>query len=293
VIGSLFSGIGGLELGLEWAGLGPVRWQCEVDPWCRDALARHWPDATRYEDVRALEPATLAAVDVLCGGFPCQDVSSAGKGAGLAGSRSGLWHEFARVVEQLRPPAVVVENVASGRARWLSRVRHDLVRLGYRTDAICVGARDVGAPHRRLRIFVLAVADGKGRGDDGASRHDPDGRDVPALPDADGVAVRQRAERLSARRQGSVRDGAEPEPHDALPRAELGMGRGPDGLPAGVGRWPAGRDAEPFYWEPPRALPKMSRQATSENNRRLAALGNAVVPACAYVAGMALREMST
>lgn len=84
MIGSLFSGIGGLELGLERAGLGPVAWQVESDPFCRAVLARHWPQATRYTDVRLVRGAALAPVDVLCGGFPCQDVSDAGLRAGGA-----------------------------------------------------------------------------------------------------------------------------------------------------------------------------------------------------------------
>ena len=88
-IGSLFSGIGGLELGLEWAGLGPVRWQVEQDMWCRAVLAKHWPDAGRFDDVCTVG-AELEPVDIICGGFPCQDLSNAGARAGLAGARSGL-----------------------------------------------------------------------------------------------------------------------------------------------------------------------------------------------------------
>jgi DNA (cytosine-5)-methyltransferase 1 len=152
-IGSLFSGIGGLELGLERAGLGPVLWQCELDPFCRRVLAKHWPDVTRFEDVT--QPRRWPHVDLVCGGFPCQDVSSAGKRRGIGGQRSGLWWYFAEVVRQVAPRFVVVENVASGTKRWLPHVRHALHLLGYGTRAVAVSAADVGAPHLRRRVFVV------------------------------------------------------------------------------------------------------------------------------------------
>jgi DNA (cytosine-5)-methyltransferase 1 len=159
-IGSLFSGIGGLELGLEWAGLGPVKWQCEIDPFCRAVLAKHWPGVTRYEDVTARRD--WPYVDIVCGGFPCQDVSQAsrGRGGGLGGQRSGLWYHFAAVVETCAAPFVVVENVQSGVQRWLPAVRRQLCNLGYRTRALGITARDVGAPHTRARVFVIGYADG-------------------------------------------------------------------------------------------------------------------------------------
>ena len=122
-IGSLFSGIGGLELGLECAlrdgGFSvETAWQCEQDEWCRGILARHWPHAVRHDDVRnvgAVPRSQYAGyVDLLCGGFPCQDLSYAGNGAGLAGERSGLWGEFARIVRELRPRVVVVEATEPG-----------------------------------------------------------------------------------------------------------------------------------------------------------------------------------
>lgn len=157
-IWSLFSGIGGLELGLERAGVGEVVLQVERDEWCRRVLAKHWPNVERRDDVRDVRGQT--GVFCVCGGFPCQDVSAAGRGAGLDGGRSGLWFEFRRIVEEGRPSCVVVENVASGARRWLPYVRRDLHLLGYRTRAVQVSAFDVGAPHRRERVFVLAADPG-------------------------------------------------------------------------------------------------------------------------------------
>ena len=156
-VGSLFSGIGGLELGLEWAGLGPVVWQCEIDPFCRSVLAKHWPDATRYTDVRAID-ASAPRVDIICGGFPCQDISDAGKRAGIDGERSGLWSEFARIIGVLRPRFVVVENVSALRGRGMGRVLGDLAALGYDAEWSALRASDVGAPHQRERLFILAHA---------------------------------------------------------------------------------------------------------------------------------------
>jgi len=160
MIGSLFSGIGGLELGLERAGLGPVAWQVELSPFCRGVLTRHWPEAQRYEDVRLVGRHNLEAVAVLCGGFPCQDLSGAATGwdrPGLAGERSGLWAEFRRNIGELQPETVVIENVG-GKATplWLPQVRRDLHVLGYASVAIALSAADVGALHKRARIFVVA-----------------------------------------------------------------------------------------------------------------------------------------
>lgn len=157
-IGSLFSGIGGLELGLEWAGVGHTVWQVEQDPFCRAVLAHHWPDAVRHNDVRTVGAHNLEPVDVICGGFPCQDISYAGKGAGLSGERSGLWSEFARIVGELGPQFVVVENVAALLTRGIDAVLGTLADLGYDAEWSTLRASDVGAPHRRERVFIVAHA---------------------------------------------------------------------------------------------------------------------------------------
>ena len=108
-IGSLFSGIGGLELGLERAGCGEVVWQCEADPFARRVLAKHWPGVPIYGDVRSMGAwLPVPDVDIICGGFPCQDISTAGKGAGLDGTRSGLFFELARIVRVVRPRYLVL-----------------------------------------------------------------------------------------------------------------------------------------------------------------------------------------
>jgi len=154
-IGSLFSGIGGLELGLERGGLGPVKWQAESDAFAREVLARHWPEARRYEDVREVG-AGAGHVDVVCGGFPCQDVSLAGNGAGLDGERSGLWTELVRVARVVGCRYLVVENVSALLVRGLGTVLGALAEGGFDAAWDCVPAAAVGAPHRRDRILLLA-----------------------------------------------------------------------------------------------------------------------------------------
>lgn len=166
----LFSGIGGLSLGLHWAGMRTVAF-CEADPFARSILARHWPGVPCYPDMRGLTAAHLHAdgvprPDLLCGGFPCQDVSAAGRGAGLDGERSGLWSEMQRLVAETRPRWVVAENVPALRVRGADRVVAGLETLGYAVWPLVVGAAHAGAPHRRGRVFVVGrlLADPGGAG---------------------------------------------------------------------------------------------------------------------------------
>jgi len=156
-IGSIFSGVGGLDLAVESVTGGSVVWQAETDPYAAAVLARRWPSVPNLGDVRFL--AGPPAVDVLCGGFPCQDISSAGKRKGIEGERSGLWTEFARLIRQLGPGFVFVENVSSLRGRGLDTVLGDLAALGFDAEWTSLTAASVGAPHRRDRLFLLAYSD--------------------------------------------------------------------------------------------------------------------------------------
>lgn len=164
-VGSLFAGIGGFELAAERAGL-TVKWQVEIDPFCRKVLEKHWPDARRYEDVRECGAHNLESVDVITGGFPCQDISvantSASGGSGLDGDRSGLWREFARIVGELRPRYVIVENSPALAVRGLDRVLADLAGLGFDAVWTVIRASEVGARHGRERMFICAYAVGDG-----------------------------------------------------------------------------------------------------------------------------------
>ena len=124
----LFSGIGGFSLGLERTGGFETKAFCEIDPFCRRVLAKHWPDVPCFEDVTTLRGEDVGPVDVICGGFPCQDISIAGLGEGLDGARSGLWSEIVRLVRDLRPSFLLVENVAALLGRGLDRVPRGLGR---------------------------------------------------------------------------------------------------------------------------------------------------------------------
>ena len=165
-IGSLFSGIGGLDLAVEAVTGGRVAWMCERDPYCRRVLARHWPDVPIFEDVEKLTDPPR--VDVLAGGFPCQDISKVGRLDGIEnGSKSGLWREFARIIRVVRPRFVYLENVSAITVpgRGLGLVLGDLAQVGINAEWSCFRASDIGAPHGRDRWFLfgwLADADGLG-----------------------------------------------------------------------------------------------------------------------------------
>jgi DNA (cytosine-5)-methyltransferase 1 len=162
--GSLFAGIGGFDLGLERAGMVP-RWQVEIDPWCRKVLAKHWPDVPKYEDVKEVGAHNLEPVDVICGGFPCQNISSAGRKEGITGTKSGLWTEYARIVRELRPQYVIVENVGALTARGLSTILGDLAESGYDAEWESLPAAIFGAPHIRNRTFILGYSNHKSKPD--------------------------------------------------------------------------------------------------------------------------------
>ena len=153
--GSLFAGIGGFDLGFRWAGIETV-WRVEIDPYCRKILERHFPEAERFNDVRECGAHNLKPVDILTGGFPCQDISYAGKGAGIDGERSGLWREMHRIICELRPPYVVVENVPALLTRGMGQVLGSLAESGYDAEWESLPAAAFGAPHIRDRVWILA-----------------------------------------------------------------------------------------------------------------------------------------
>ena len=151
----LFSGIGGFSLGLEWAGMETIA-MCEKDKFCRQVLAKHWPDITIHEDIRKLDGREYKnAIDVVCGGFPCQPFSVAGKQLGKEDDRH-LWPEMFRLVQELRPTWVIGENVAGHINMGLDEVLADLENENYTARTFVIPACAVDAHHRRDRVWTVA-----------------------------------------------------------------------------------------------------------------------------------------
>lgn len=324
----LFSGIGGFSLGLERAGMRTVAF-CECDPFARRVLAKHWPGVPCYDDVRTLTAARLAAdgigaVDVICGGFPCQDISVAGKGAGLAGERSGLWVEFARVIGEVRPRYVIVENVAALLGRGHGEVLGDLAALGYDAEWHCIPAAAVGAPHRRDRVWIIGADADRGgfqgeriaqHGDEqGASGREPDGlgsrrrREGPSDA-SDAVRVNAGWRPAEDPRPTNARDGERPQRQRIRPESRAMGGVASDPSRERMeGNWTArieialasrlarllGRDDAGAFWRDGPPCPPLRGMDDGIPARldgpRLRALGNAVVPQVVEVIGRALME---
>lgn len=184
--GSVFSGIGGFDLGLDKAGM-TCAWQVEIDPACQKVLSKHCPDVPKHGDIRDVGKHNLKAVDVICGGFPCQDLSIAGKRQGLAGERSGLWFELARIIEELRPGWVVIENVpgllSSNRGNDFAVILRGLVECGYGVAWRVLDAQYFGVAQCRRRVFIVGSL-GNGRAaevlfeSEGMSRDTPPSREA-------------------------------------------------------------------------------------------------------------------
>jgi DNA (cytosine-5)-methyltransferase 1 len=158
--GSLFAGIGGIDLGLERAGM-ICKWQVEIDDYCNKVLKKHWPDVERFDDVRKVGKHNLESVDLIAGGFPCQPHSVAGKRRGAADDRN-LWPEFIRIIRETKPRYVLAENVPGIISTYLDTVLSDLESEGYTARTFNLPAVAFDAPHRRERIFIVAYSECRG-----------------------------------------------------------------------------------------------------------------------------------
>ncbi len=277
---SLFAGIGGIDLGLERAGMRCVA-QVEIDDYCNRVLTKHWPDVPKFRDVRSVGAHNLPYADVIAGGFPCQDISNAGKRAGIDGERSGLWTEFARIIRELRPRYVFVENVTALLHRGLDRVLGDLAARGYDAEWQCIPAAALGAPHRRDRIFIVAYPNGQqperggGFGELAGTTRAREG-------------TQEEWQRL---RNASVNSGA-----DVADAKRIGRHKMVESVFGGTeGQRPADtleycRHTRGWGWW--KVEPAVGRVVNGVPHRmdRLRGLGNAVVPQCAELVGAAIVE---
>ena len=166
-LGSAFSGIGGFELGLHWSipNLETV-WQIEQNKFCQKVLKKHWPNSQIYDDITTINTKQLEDVDILCAGFPCTDISHAGKGEGIHGKKSGLFWELWRVIRDFKHqgrqiPLLLLENVPAITIRGLGQVLGALSRIGYNAEWFVISAKDFGAPHLRKRWFLVAYPTSK------------------------------------------------------------------------------------------------------------------------------------
>jgi len=291
--GSLFSGIGGIDVAFAAVGF-DIRWQVEIDAYCRRVLAKHapeyWPNAKRYKDVTHVGREQLEPVDVMFGGFPCQDISVAGKRAGIKrGTRSGLWFEFSRIIGELRPRTVLLENVATITTAGLGGdiVVGSLAEIGYDAIWIPLRAADVGAPHKRERWFCIAMAEYDGqRRDDGANNRRR-GRVSENKKGLCSETSKEWKKRLSGARSPSQTLADDDGKANINGEAQSRVGRNVHGIPGWLDRpqWPAGFGAEQYDYEPP-------RETIGDKNRtaRLKALGNAVVPQVVFPLAETIRD---
>ena len=270
----LFAGAGGSLLAgalLGWKAVAAV----EIDPFCRAVLAHRWPNLELHDDVRTFPAERYAGIDIVTAGFPCQPFSLAGRRRGADDERN-LWPDTARVLRLVRPGIAFLENtpglVASG---YLETVLGDLAEIGFDAEWTVLSAQDVGAPHLRERVWILAYTNGRGL----EEHQQRNGRQIieecrarwrNAVRCDVGDALRDRLQGQAHREAGCL-------PLAASPSSQPRLGRDSDELARWLDsptRWPARRGAPQEAWEPPRAVTGKDTQ----RNRRLKALGNGWVP---------------
>jgi len=305
-VGSLFSGIGGIELGFERAGGFEVRWFVENDNYAQAVLRKRWPDTPVHGDITRLNIAGLPRIDILTGGFPCQDISNAGKRAGIEGSRSGLWHYYREAISELRPKIAVVENVSALTFRGLREVLGDLAEVGYDAEWHCVPASAVGAPHQRDRVFIIAfradimaypnkrgckrsfglAQDGRRQKAGGGSEPVRAGEDV-ADPDIEGSGqgsgernINHHRENNSSKRNGRPDVESISNTKGRRP-VESGLGGVADGVPSWLDKH--------TWMEEPEGIPRVTKGQENRVNR-IKCLGNAVVPQVAEAFAEAINQ---
>lgn len=250
-VGSLFAGIGGFDLGLERAGM-EVRWQVENNSWCQRVLAKHWPNVTRYGDIKQVDWHTIEPVDLVCGGFPCQPFSLAGKRRGTEDDRY-LWPEVVRCLDAVRPTWFLGENVPGIIKVALDQVCADLEALGYTVQPVCIPACAVDAPHQRQRVWILAHAGCAGLPRGGLRSGEAQTREIRDCGAADSREVVAHAHSQSTGRSAkSWRERGQWEPEPELGGSLNGLPRWLDRFTGGLSYAESRRSIEALrdLWSP-------------------------------------------
>ena len=276
--GSLFAGIGGFDLGLERCGL-VCKWQVEIDPFCRQVLAKHWPSVPRHDDVATFPPGDWTdealAVDLICAGWPCQDISISGKGAGLNGSRSRLFFDAVRVARQLKARWLFLENVPALFSNGMGHVLKTLAESGFNARWQMLSAQAVGAPHKRDRVFILATA----ANCNGQRKPQPQG----GQPES-GQWARNRSKTTLGTRDLSNANNADGAHGGQARRLGRQQKQGNDCTPAAQSsHWAGKPEFRRVADGIPDGLDSISLivgKRSRDRKARLMALGNAVVPQC-------------
>lgn len=249
----LFAGIGGFSLAMQMNGIEVIE-QVEIEPYPIKVLEKNFPGAKRHGDIRTYKP--NANPWIVCGGFPCQDISSAGKGAGLSGKRSSLWWEMHRVIDESRPDWVLIENVSALRVRGADAVLLSLEELGYSSRAFLVGASDIKASHQRKRVWIVANSNSSRCGESQISAQQR--QDFSVFAGSCGDVVNSDSEPVREQSGRSSRTNWQEAIFPALPGSEQ------------------------YEWEAPRLKSRLGRTIDGISGRvdkhRIKALGNAIVP---------------
>ena len=286
----LFSGIGGFSLGLKRAGMETIGF-CEIDPFCRKVLAKHWPDVTIHTDIRSLDGKDYKGrAEIICGGFPCQPFSQAGKRRGTEDDRH-LWPEMLRVISEVRPTWVIGENVIGIVKMELDSILSDLEGEGYQTRAFIIPACGIDAPHKRDRVWIIAHANSEGESD-GPINEGPRPRQLELMADPkSGFSILPEQEVRTGRTtpDNSSKDVADSE-SERVQRLWTSGEQKPHTYAGQKLSLCGSERPEPAYWE---AEPGMGRVVDGIPNRvdRIKGLGNAVVPMVVEVIGNAIMEI--
>ena len=294
--GSLFSGIGGLDLGLERAGF-KCLWQSEIDPYASRVLKKHWPDTPNLGDINDIDWRTVPTVDLVCGGYPCQPFSYAGSRNGTNDPRH-LWPRFADCLRVVRPRFALLENVTGHLSLGFGDVQADLASLGYDTQWDCIPAAAIGAPHLRDRIFVIATRqdgmDTNGHSESNGTVNAPTQPWPSTVGDTNDAGNRTPEHDNHANRSTSVKIGQWPKPFDRISGSSQTMAdtrRKPSQVPI-AGRQSSQPQSQWATWW--KTEPSVGRVANGIPNRmdRLKGLGNAVVPQVAEHIGNIIKAMA-